>query len=85
MKKLTVIHKYIFLALLILPSILWGVKGAFHLDIWEYEMGENRYLAEMPEGFSAEYPAEPVLGFFLQRHRHTAGGGSVRSHHRLGA
>lgn len=58
MKKLTVIHKYIFLALLILPSVLWGIKGAFHLDIWEYEMGENRYLAEMPEGFSAEYPAE---------------------------
>ena len=59
MKRLSsAISMLLFLSILIVPSLLWGVKKVIRSDVWEVQLDENRELAKWPQKFSSDVPSE---------------------------
>lgn len=59
MKRITSLFSILlFMAILVVPSVIWGIKGITKSKAFEVEIEENRAPAEWPKKFSSDLPSE---------------------------
>ena len=64
MKRITSLFSILlFMAILVVPSLIWGIKKIARSDAFEVQIEENREPAKWPTKFSSDFPMITHLGF----------------------
>ena len=59
MKRITSLFSILlFMAILVVPSLIWGIKKIARSDAFEVQIEENREPAKWPTKFSSDFPSE---------------------------